>query len=187
MGGFWEPKSVILGIDFWMIFACRSKTAPRPPKCAPRPPKRHPRGTKRHPRPPKRHPKGTKRHPKAPQEHQKAPKKHPKGTQKAPKSTQKAPKRQFDRCSRPWACFVELIRCSRPWPCFGELKLRFPFACCSGFRGEARLIRSKIDQKNDQNSTSFFDRFWVVLGRHFGAFWCPKSTQVGPNWCQDGS
>ena len=31
---FWEPKSVILGIDFWMIFACRSKIAPRAVKSA---------------------------------------------------------------------------------------------------------------------------------------------------------
>ena len=29
---FWEPKSVIFGIDFWMIFACRSKIAPRAAK-----------------------------------------------------------------------------------------------------------------------------------------------------------
>ena len=31
-GGFWEHKLVIFGIDFLMIFACRSKIAPRAAK-----------------------------------------------------------------------------------------------------------------------------------------------------------
>ena len=47
---FWEPKSVILGIDFLMIFACRSKIAPRaaqePPKSGQEPPKSLPRAAK---------------------------------------------------------------------------------------------------------------------------------------------
>ena len=47
----------------------------------------------------------------------------------------------FDRCSRPWACFIGFIRCSQPSACFvelircirlracfGELKRRFPFS-----------------------------------------------------------
>ena len=33
---FWEPKSVIFGIDFLMIFACRSKITPRAAKSLPR-------------------------------------------------------------------------------------------------------------------------------------------------------
>ena len=36
LGGFWDPKSVIFGIDFSMIFACRSKIAPRAAKSGPR-------------------------------------------------------------------------------------------------------------------------------------------------------
>ena len=32
LGGFWEPRAVILGIDFLMIFACRPKSGPRAPK-----------------------------------------------------------------------------------------------------------------------------------------------------------
>ena len=35
-GGFWDPKSVIFGIDFSLIFACRSKIAPRAAKSLPR-------------------------------------------------------------------------------------------------------------------------------------------------------
>jgi len=40
---FLEPKSVIFGIDFWMIFACRSKIAPRAAKSSARAPKSLPR------------------------------------------------------------------------------------------------------------------------------------------------
>jgi len=57
---FWESKSVILGIDFWMIFACRSKIVPRAAKSGPRAaqeakkgPQKHSKGTQEHP---KRHP-----------------------------------------------------------------------------------------------------------------------------------
>ena len=32
LGGFWEPRAVILGIDFLMIFVCRPKSGPRAPK-----------------------------------------------------------------------------------------------------------------------------------------------------------
>ena len=32
LGPFWGSKSVIFGIDFFMIFACRSKSAPRASK-----------------------------------------------------------------------------------------------------------------------------------------------------------
>ena len=57
---FWEPKSVIFGIVFLMIFACRSEIAPRAakscqerPKSSPRPPKSGQRAPKRRPRAPK--------------------------------------------------------------------------------------------------------------------------------------
>ena len=43
---FWEPTSVILGIDFLMIFACRSKIAPRAPKSGQEHPKSSPRAPK---------------------------------------------------------------------------------------------------------------------------------------------
>ena len=43
---FLEPKSVIFGIDFWMIFACRSKIAPRAAKSGPRAAKSLPRAPK---------------------------------------------------------------------------------------------------------------------------------------------
>ena len=43
----------------------------------------------------------------------------------------------LDRCSRPWACFVELIHCSRPWAFVSEIERRFPFSAAqvSGPRG----------------------------------------------------
>ena len=40
---FWEPKSIIFGIDFLIIFSCRSKIAPRAAKSGPRAPKSLPR------------------------------------------------------------------------------------------------------------------------------------------------
>ena len=43
LGGFWEPKPVILGIYFLIIFACRPKSGPRAPKSAPRAPQERPR------------------------------------------------------------------------------------------------------------------------------------------------
>ena len=52
LGSFWEPKSVILGINFLMIFAYRSKSGPRAPKSSPRAPKSTPRMPKRAPRAP---------------------------------------------------------------------------------------------------------------------------------------
>ena len=47
---FWEPKSVILGIDFLMIFACRSKIAPRAAKSGPRAAQEWPRALQERPR-----------------------------------------------------------------------------------------------------------------------------------------
>ena len=50
LGGFWEPKPVILGIYFLIIFACRPKSGPRAPKSAPRAPKSGLKAAKRCPR-----------------------------------------------------------------------------------------------------------------------------------------
>ena len=47
---FRELKSVILGIDFWMIFACRSKSAQERPKSAQERPKSAPRTPQERPR-----------------------------------------------------------------------------------------------------------------------------------------
>ena len=49
---FWEPKSIIFEIDFWMIFVCRSKIAPRAAKSCPRAAKSLPRGSQERPREP---------------------------------------------------------------------------------------------------------------------------------------
>ena len=57
---FLEPKSVIFGIDFWMIFACRSKIVPRAAKSGPRAAKSIPRASQERPRAAKRAPRGPK-------------------------------------------------------------------------------------------------------------------------------
>ena len=63
---FLEPKSVILGIDFWMIFACRSKIAPRAAKSGPRAAKSLPRASQERPRAAKRAPRAAKSNPRGP-------------------------------------------------------------------------------------------------------------------------
>ena len=50
LGGFGKSKSVILGIDFWIIFACRSKSGPRAAKSGPRAPESRPRAAQELPR-----------------------------------------------------------------------------------------------------------------------------------------
>ena len=57
LGAFGGSKSVIFGIDFLLIFACRSKSDlrapkrdPRAPKSDPRPPQERPRGAQEGPR-----------------------------------------------------------------------------------------------------------------------------------------
>ena len=50
LGGFWEPKSVIFGIDFLMIFACCSKSGPRAAKSLPRASQERPRASQERPR-----------------------------------------------------------------------------------------------------------------------------------------
>ena len=78
-GAFGGSKSIIFGIDFGMIFACRSKSGLRAPKSGPRAPKSAPRA-------PKRGPKGAKSGPRGAQE-------RPRGAQERPQSTQWAAKR----------------------------------------------------------------------------------------------
>ena len=75
---FWEPKPVIFGIDFWMLFACRSKIAPRAPKSGPRATKSLPRASQEHPR--------------AAQERPRASQEPPKSAQERPKSGQEGPR-----------------------------------------------------------------------------------------------
>ena len=79
LGAFGGSKSIIFGIDFGMIFACRSKSGLRAPKSGPRAPKSAPRA-------PKRGPKGAKSGPRGAQE-------RPRGAQERPQSTQWAAKR----------------------------------------------------------------------------------------------
>ena len=79
LGAFGGSKSIIFGINFGMIFACRSKSGLRAPKSGPRAPKSAPRA-------PKRGPKGAKSGPRGAQE-------RPRGAQERPQSTQWAAKR----------------------------------------------------------------------------------------------
>ena len=76
-GAFGGSKSVILGIDFEMILACRSKSGLRAPKRGPRAPKRDPRA-------PQERPRGSQKGARAAQE-------GPKSGQEGPKSGPKAP------------------------------------------------------------------------------------------------
>ena len=62
---FLEPKSVIFGIDFWMIFACRSKIAPRAAKSLPRASEERPRAAQERPREPQERQKVTQERPRA--------------------------------------------------------------------------------------------------------------------------
>ena len=50
LGAFGGSKSIIFGINFGMIFACRSKSGLRAPKSGPRAPKSAPRGAQERPR-----------------------------------------------------------------------------------------------------------------------------------------
>ena len=68
LGGIWEPKSVIFGIDFLMIFGCRPKSGQERPKSAPRAPKSGPRAAKSGLRAAKRASRRAKSDPRGPQE-----------------------------------------------------------------------------------------------------------------------
>ena len=63
---FWEPKSVIFGIVFLMIFACRSKSGPRAAKSGQKRPKRGQKWAKSSPRAAK----SSQKHPKSDQTNQ---------------------------------------------------------------------------------------------------------------------
>ena len=65
-GGFWEPKSVIFGIDFLMIFSCRSKSGQERPKSTPERPKSAPRAPQTTPRAPETTPRASETTPRAP-------------------------------------------------------------------------------------------------------------------------
>ena len=54
----------------------------------------------------------------------------------------------YGRCSRPWACFVDIIRCSRPWACFLELIRRFPFSAAQVFGVACASFLSIFGSKN---------------------------------------
>ena len=68
----WRPKSVIFGIDFYMIFACRPKRLQEGPKRLQEAPKRPQEASKRRPRGPKRPPRGAQEAPRGPQERPRA-------------------------------------------------------------------------------------------------------------------
>ena len=64
-GAFGGSKSVILGIDFGMIFACRSKSGLRAPKRGPRAAKSPPKAPQERPREPQERPKAAQEWPKS--------------------------------------------------------------------------------------------------------------------------
>ena len=63
LGAFGGSKSIIFGINFGMIFACRSKSGLRAPKSGPRAPKSAPRAPKRGPKGAKSGPRGAQERP----------------------------------------------------------------------------------------------------------------------------
>ena len=91
LGAFGGSKSSIFGIDFGMIFACRSKSGLRAPK-------RGPRGPKSGPRAPQERPRGAQEGPRGAQE-------RPKSGQEGPKSGLKAPN---ERQREQHLCFLFL-------------------------------------------------------------------------------
>ena len=127
----------------------RPKTAQEHPKSAPRAPQESPRD-------PKRHPKGAQEHPEGSQKHPKGTQKVPKNRRERRCLCRLCRLQlatasvlvsmwvalgcsgcfgcfgclglKIDRCSRPWACFVELIRCNHPWAFVSELIRRCPFS-----------------------------------------------------------
>ena len=86
LGAFGESKSVIFGIDFGMIFACRSKSGLRAPKRGPRAAKSGPRAPKSGQEPPKSAPRAAKRAPRQSGQDR------PESAQDRPKSAQDRPK-----------------------------------------------------------------------------------------------
>ena len=52
-----------------------------------------------------------------------------------------------------WLCLA-MLGCA--WLAFVNLKLRFPFACCTGFGHMGAHVRSKIDLKHDKTTHNVF-------------------------------
>ena len=86
---FWEPKSVILGIDFWMIFHVVPGSPQERPKSGQEPPKRGPRAPKSPPREAQERPRTSQECPKSGQEAPKSGKKGPKTAPRGPKGQRK--------------------------------------------------------------------------------------------------
>ena len=80
-----ESKSVIFGIDFSLIFTCRSKIAPR--------------ATKRGPRAPQERPRAAQEEPKSGQERPREPQERQKVTQEAPRHARRERKENEGRAS----------------------------------------------------------------------------------------
>ena len=87
-GGFGGSKSVILGIDFGMIFVCRPKSAQERPKSSQESPKGGPRAPKSDPRAPQDQPRAAQERPRALQE-------RPKSGSRATKSCPRAGSGRF--------------------------------------------------------------------------------------------
>ena len=95
-------------------------------------------------------------------------------TKKAKETNRSSLLQDHGRCSRSWACFVELERLLSALSVFS----------CSGFRVQGGQDRPKIDQNFDH----FFDRFSVpfwrplgaFLGVHLGPLGCPSWPKFGP-------
>ena len=86
---FWEPKSVILGIDFGMVFGIFCISSQDRPKSGQEAPKRRPRPPKSGPRGPKSGPREAKSGLRGPQERPRAAKSDPRGPQDARKESEK--------------------------------------------------------------------------------------------------
>ena len=123
------------------------KSAPRAPQESPREPKRHPQDAQEHPKAPKRHPKATKRHPRKRRERRWLCRlcRLQLATPLVSVSVWVALGcsgcfgcfgclgLKIDRCSWPWACFVNCIRCSRSWVRFSRTHSSLSVFSCSGF------------------------------------------------------
>ena len=98
---FLEPKSVIFRIDFWMIFACRSKIAPGAAPEPPRASQERRRAAQERPREPQERPKSDPKRPKSGQERTNAAKINTKKQSNATsKSKQQSSKIQSEKAQK---------------------------------------------------------------------------------------
>ena len=86
---FWEPKSVMFGIYFLMVFACGSKIVPRAAKSGPRAAKSLPRASQERPRAAQERPREPQERQKVTQEGPRAAKTDPRGAQEVRKENEK--------------------------------------------------------------------------------------------------